>query len=80
MLLILASLRFCCLTHLESFNPLPHNTLSCQFLALPTQQQIKNMITSNFFFTHNVFKSCLLLMHQNEYLWSSVKLLLPFIG
>ena len=25
---------------------------------------------SNFFFSHNVFKSCLLLMHQNEYLRS----------
>ena len=24
----------------------------------------------NFFFSHNVFKSCLLLMRQNEYLWS----------
>ena len=24
---------------------------------------------SNFFFSHNVFKSCLLLMHQNQYLW-----------
>ena len=27
-------------------------------------------VTSNFFFSHNVFKSCLLLMRQNEYLWS----------
>ena len=27
-------------------------------------------ITSNIFFSHNVFKSCLLLMYQNEYLWS----------
>ena len=25
---------------------------------------------SNFFFSHNVIKSCLLLMGQNEYLWS----------
>ena len=25
---------------------------------------------SNFSFSHNVFKSCLLLMRQNEYLWS----------
>ena len=24
----------------------------------------------NFYFSHNVFKSCLLLVHQNEYLWS----------
>ena len=24
-----------------------------------------------FFFCHNVFKNCLLLMRQNEYLWSS---------
>ena len=30
----------------------------------------KLLITSNFSFFHNVFKSCLLLMHQNEYLWS----------
>ena len=30
----------------------------------------KLLVTSNFFFTHNVFKSCLLLMRQNEYLWS----------
>ena len=26
--------------------------------------------SSNFSFSHNVFKSCLLLMRQNEYLWS----------
>ena len=25
---------------------------------------------SNFSFSHNVFKSCLLLIRQNEYLWS----------
>ena len=25
---------------------------------------------NHIFFFHNVFKSCLLLMHQNEYLWS----------
>ena len=30
----------------------------------------KLLLTSNFFFSHNVFKSCLLLMCQNEYLWS----------
>ena len=30
----------------------------------------KLLITSNFAFSHNVFKSCLLLMRQNEYLWS----------
>ena len=30
----------------------------------------KLLVTSNFSFSHNVFKSCLLLMHQNEYLWS----------
>ena len=30
----------------------------------------KLLVTSNFFFSHNVYKSCLLLMHQNEYLWS----------
>ena len=30
----------------------------------------KLLVTSNFFFSHNVFKSCLLLMRQNEYLWS----------
>ena len=28
------------------------------------------LVTSNFFFSHNVFKSCLLLIRQNEYLWS----------
>ena len=28
----------------------------------------KLLIKSNFSFSHNVFKSCLLLMHQNEYL------------
>ena len=27
-------------------------------------------LTSNFFFSPNVFKSSLLLMHQNEYVWS----------
>ena len=31
----------------------------------------KLLVTSNFFFFHNVFKSCLLLMRQNEYLWST---------
>ena len=30
----------------------------------------KLLVTSNFFFSHNVFKSCLLLTRQNEYLWS----------
>ena len=30
----------------------------------------KLLVTSNFSFFHNVFKSCLLLMHQNGYLWS----------
>ena len=28
----------------------------------------KLLVTSNFSFSHNVFKSCLLLMRQNEYL------------
>ena len=28
------------------------------------------LVKSNFFFSHNVFKSCLLLMRQNQYLWS----------
>ena len=30
----------------------------------------KLLVTSNFSSSHNVFKSCLLLMCQNEYLWS----------
>ena len=30
----------------------------------------KLLVTSNFFFSHNVFKSCMLLMCLNEYLWS----------
>ena len=30
----------------------------------------KLLITSNFSFSHIVFKSCLLLMRQNEYLWN----------
>ena len=30
----------------------------------------KLLVTSNFSFSHNVFKSCLYLMCQNEYLWS----------
>ena len=30
----------------------------------------KLLVTSNFSVFHNVFKSCLLLMCQNEYLWS----------
>ena len=30
----------------------------------------KLLVTSNFPFSHYVFKSCLLLMRQNEYLWS----------
>ena len=28
------------------------------------------VVMSNFSFSHNVFKNCLLLMCQNEYLWS----------
>ena len=32
----------------------------------------KLLIMSNFSFSHNVFKSCLLLMRQNEYLWRKV--------
>ena len=31
----------------------------------------KLLVTSNFFVSHNVFKSCLLLMLQNDYLWSN---------
>ena len=31
----------------------------------------KLLITSNFSFSHNVFKSSLVLMRQNEYLWSN---------
>ena len=30
----------------------------------------KLLVTSNFSFSHNVFKTCLVLMRQNEYLWS----------
>ena len=30
----------------------------------------KLLITSNFSFSHNAFKNCLLLMRKNEYLWS----------
>ena len=30
----------------------------------------KLLVTSNFFFSYNVFKSFLLLMRQNEYLWN----------
>ena len=30
----------------------------------------KLLVTSNFSYSHNVFKSCLLFEHQNEYLWS----------
>ena len=30
----------------------------------------KLLVTSNFFFSHNVFKSCLLLMRYSEYLWN----------
>ena len=30
----------------------------------------KLLVTSNFSFSHNVFKSCQMLMRQNEYLWS----------
>ena len=29
-----------------------------------------SFIASNFSLLHKVFKNCLLLMHQNEYLWS----------
>ena len=30
----------------------------------------KLLLMSNFHFSHNVFRNSLLLMHQNEYLWS----------
>ena len=29
-----------------------------------------HLVVSNFSFSHNVFKICLLLMRENEYLWS----------
>ena len=31
----------------------------------------KLLVTSNFSFSHNVFKSCLVLMCQNKYLWTT---------
>ena len=34
------------------------------------REKEKLLVTSNFSFSNNVFKSCLLLMRQNEYLWS----------
>ena len=40
------------------------------YLADILWEKKKWLITSHFFSFHNVFKSCLLLMHQNEYLWS----------
>ena len=33
-------------------------------------EEEKLLVTSNFSFSHNVFKSFLVLMRQNEYLWS----------
>ena len=33
-------------------------------------EEEKMLVMSNFSYSHNVFKSCLLLMHQSEYLWS----------
>ena len=36
----------------------------------------KLLATSNFSFSHNVFKICLVLMRQNDYLWSK-GLMLP---
>ena len=52
--------------------------LICQIWALPIQQQLKIrhgdtiiwFVMSNFSFSHNDFKNCLTLMHQNKYLWS----------
>ena len=39
-------------------------------IEMKTLWQIeKLLVTSNFSFSHNVLKSCLLLMQQNEYLW-----------
>ena len=35
------------------------------------REKKKPLVTSNFSFSNNVFKSCLLLMRQNEYLWST---------
>ena len=34
------------------------------------REKEKLLVTSNFSFSNNVFKSCLLLIRQNEYLWS----------
>ena len=31
---------------------------------------MEERVKSNFSFSHNIFKSCLLLMRQHEYLWS----------
>ena len=41
------------------------NDLTCYVLLVP-----RVTVTSSFSFFHNVFKSCLMLMCQNEYLWS----------
>ena len=40
-------------------------------IELKTLREKEKLLgTSNFSFSHYVFKSCLLLMRQNEYLWS----------
>ena len=39
-------------------------------LSIWGHKKEKLLATSNFSFSHNVFKSCLMFMHQNEYLWS----------
>ena len=45
------------------------------------REKEKLLVTSNFSFSHNVFKSCLLLMRQTQYLWSKglkiLKLCIP---
>ena len=41
------------------------------------RERKKLLVTSNIFFSLNVFKSCLLLMLQNEYLWIKELISLP---
>ena len=50
---------------------------TCEQMEIQISDRVENivdkeklLVTSNFSFSHNVFKSSLFLMRENEYLWS----------
>ena len=59
-------------SHLATNNDIVSNMNKWEYNYLIEKKTLwekeKLLVTSNFSFSHNVFKSCVLLMRQNEYL------------